>query len=171
VVGRVNFLPNIATSPHHGIRTTTLYRIHFALCLLSYLLPCLLSSTLRAAELTVLPDRLELTGQDPSHGVIVSFIDAQGQVSDVTRRVTFEVDLSPDGSVVACGAANGEVRIFKMENGQRIAQIKSEQGPVFAIAFSSDGARIATGGYDGRIRLYNAANGEAIQGFASVPVP
>jgi WD40 repeat protein len=114
---------------------------------------------------------LELTGRDPSHGVIVSFIDAQGQVSDVTRRVTFEVDLSPDGSVVACGAANGEVRIFKMENGQRIAQIKSEQGPVFAIAFSSDGARIATGGYDGRIRLYNAANGEAIQGFASVPVP
>jgi WD40 repeat protein len=81
------------------------------------------------------------------------------------------IALSPDGSAVACGAANGEVRIFKTENGQRIAQIKSEQGPVFAIAFSSDGARIATGGYDGRIRLYKAANGEAIQGFASVPIP
>ena len=81
------------------------------------------------------------------------------------------IALSPDGSAVACGAANGEVRIFKTENGQRIAQIKSEQGPVFAIAFSSDGARIATGGYDGRIRLYKAANGEAIQDFASVPIP
>jgi WD40 repeat protein len=81
------------------------------------------------------------------------------------------VALSPDGSAVACGGANGEVRMFKTENGQRIAQIKSEQGPVFAIAFSNDGTRIATGGYDGRIRLYKATNGEAIHDFASVPIP
>jgi WD40 repeat protein len=78
------------------------------------------------------------------------------------------IAFSPDGSVVACGAASGEVRIFKTENGQRVAQIKSTHGPVFALAFSSDGTRIATGGYDGRIRFYNTSNGEAVQDFASV---
>lgn len=78
------------------------------------------------------------------------------------------IAFSPDGTAIACGAASGEVRIFKAESGQRIAQIQSDHGPIFAIAFSSDGARIATGGYDGRIRLYNAANGDAIHNFASV---
>lgn len=107
MVGRVNFLTNIATSLYPGNRTPTLYRIHFALCLLSCLLPCLLSSTLQAAELTVLPDRLELTGQDPSHGVIVSFIDAQGQVSDVTRRVAFEIDHPELASVDERGMVTG----------------------------------------------------------------
>jgi hypothetical protein len=81
------------------------------------------------------------------------------------------IAFSPDGSQVACGASSGEVRVFKVENGGRIAQIRSAQGPVFSIAFSSDGARIATGGYDGRIRTYNASSGQPIQDFASVPIP
>ena len=106
MVGRVHFFPNIGTLPHFGNRTTALYRIHFALCLLS----CLLFSTLNAAELTVLPDRLELTGQDPSHGVIVSFIDAQGHVTDVTRRFVFQVDSPEMASVDARGLGDGRRR-------------------------------------------------------------
>lgn len=80
------------------------------------------------------------------------------------------IAFSPDGSSVACGAASGEVRIFKTESGQRVVQINSGHGPVFALGFSSDGTRIATGGYDGRIRFYNSSNGEAIQDFASVAI-
>lgn len=45
-----------------------------------------------AAQLTVLPGMLELNGQDPIHGVVVSFIDDDGKVTDVTDRVSFEVD-------------------------------------------------------------------------------
>ena len=52
----------------------------------------LLASTALSAQLTVLPNKLELTGQDPIHGVVVSLTDDQGNVSDVSHRVTFQVD-------------------------------------------------------------------------------
>lgn len=80
------------------------------------------------------------------------------------------VAFNPDGTVIACGAASGEVRIFKTDNGQRLAQIKADHGPVFAIAFTHDGTRIATGGYDGRIRFYNTSSGELVQEFAGMAV-
>jgi len=42
--------------------------------------------------LRVLPESLELTGTDPLHGVVVSWIDDQGNTSDVTRLVSYEID-------------------------------------------------------------------------------
>ncbi len=81
------------------------------------------------------------------------------------------IAFSPDGINVACSALSGEVRIFKTENGQRVAQIKGGQGPVFAVAFTADGKQVAAGGYDGLIRYYNTHNGEAVKEFNSVPLP
>ncbi len=81
------------------------------------------------------------------------------------------IAFSPDGIHVACSAQSGEVRIFKTENGQRVAQIKGGYGPIFAIAFTADGKQVAAGGYDGRVRYYNTTNGEALQAFNSVPLP
>ena len=52
----------------------------------------LLQTTTYAAQLKVLPDKLELTGRDLIHGVVVSLIDVQGNATDVTRRVSFEID-------------------------------------------------------------------------------
>ncbi len=80
------------------------------------------------------------------------------------------IAFSPDGTLVACGAVSGEVRIFKTEDGQRIAAFKAEQGPVFAIAFVADGKQIATGGYDGLIRYFDTTSGEKRIEFASVAV-
>jgi WD40 repeat protein/mono/diheme cytochrome c family protein len=80
------------------------------------------------------------------------------------------VAFSPDGSAVACSAANGDVRIFQTENGQRVSQIKAQQGPVYAIAFSADGNQIACGGQDGQIRFYNATDGQQVQEVAIVAV-
>ena len=79
------------------------------------------------------------------------------------------IAFSSDGINVACSALNGEVRIFKTENGQRVAQIKGGYGPIFALAFTADGKQIAAGGYDGRIRFYNTNNGESVKEFNSVP--
>lgn len=54
----------------------------------------LLQTPTYAAQLKVQPDKLELTGRDLTHGVVVSLIDEQGNVTDVTRRVWFEIDQS-----------------------------------------------------------------------------
>jgi len=80
------------------------------------------------------------------------------------------IAFSPDGINVACSALSGEIRIFKTENGQRLAQIKGGYGPIFALAFTADGKQVAAGGYDGRIRFYDTNNGEAAKEFNSVPI-
>ena len=82
------------------------------------------------------------------------------------------LDLTTHTALLTGGDAGPAIKPGDAEGSrlQRIAQIKSDQGPVFAIAFSGDGTRIATGGYDGRIRFYNAANGEWVQDFASVAI-
>jgi len=80
------------------------------------------------------------------------------------------IAFNADGTAVACGVVAGEVRIFKTENGQRLAQIKVGSGPIFALSFTPDGKRIATGGYDGRIRYYDATSGAALEDFPSVTI-
>jgi WD40 repeat protein len=79
------------------------------------------------------------------------------------------VAFSPDGTLVACGAASGEVRIFRTGDGGRPCSIKGEHGPVFTIAFTADGKRLATGGSDGRIRIHDAEKGALAGEFDSVP--
>ena len=81
------------------------------------------------------------------------------------------IAFSSDGINVACSALSGEVRIFKAESGQRVAQIQGGQGPIFALAFTADGKQVAAGGYDGRIRYYNTNTGVAVKEFNSVPLP
>ena len=80
------------------------------------------------------------------------------------------IAFNPDGTTVACGVVGGEVRIFRTENGQRLAQIKVGSGPIFALSFTPDGKRIATGGYDGRIRCYDASTGAPLEDFPSVTI-
>ena len=81
------------------------------------------------------------------------------------------IAFSPDGALIACGGESGEVRVFKTENGQRVASIKGDHGPVFALAFSADGKHLASGGYDGKIRLHETEKGSAVKEFDSVPRP
>lgn len=79
------------------------------------------------------------------------------------------IAFSPDGALIACGGGSGEVRLFKTENGQRLAQIKGDRGPVFALAFTADGKQLAVSGYDGRIRLHETEKGAIVKEFDSVP--
>ncbi len=95
-----------------------------------------------------------------------SFIREFEHMASPIQAIAF----SPDGAAIVCGALNGEIRIFKTENGQRIAQIQANHGPIFALAFTADGKQIAAGGYDGHIRLYEATRGEMVKEFDSVPV-
>ncbi|MBA4029611.1 MAG: hypothetical protein C0478_01650 [Planctomyces sp.] len=74
-----------------------------------------------------------------------------------------------DGSLIACGASSGEVRVFRVDNGQRLAQFKVPHGAVFAMAFSADGKQLATGGADGRIRFHETEKWSVSREFESVP--
>jgi len=108
---------------------------HIALLLL------LLQTNTHAAELRVLPDTLDLTGQDPIHGVVVSLVDDQGKVTDVTHRVSFEMDRTDsvtvdDQGVMTArsdGLANLTVRLDGLSAivPVRVVNFEGKQNPSF----------------------------------------
>ena len=79
------------------------------------------------------------------------------------------VAFNADGSRLACGGQNGEVRIFQTENGQRVAIIQPAGGPIYALAFHPAENRLATAGSDGQIRVYDA-DGKLLTTFPAVPL-
>lgn len=93
--------------------------------------PCLLGSftlvlftllsQVLAAQLTVSPSQLELTGLDPSHGIVVSLTDNDGKVSDVTRRVSYEIDR------IDIASANERGMVTGQSNGQATLTVRLDQ--------------------------------------------
>ena len=80
------------------------------------------------------------------------------------------VAFSPDGGRFAVGGESGEVRVYKTDDGSRVATLK-QTGPVtFALAFRPDGQQIAAGGMDGRVRLFDASSGAVVKDFVPVEI-
>lgn len=69
------------------------------------------------------------------------------------------VAFSPDGSLVAAGVPNGEVRLYTAADGKRKATLGGHDGGVFSLAFSPDGTRLYTGSFDGLVREFDPATG------------
>lgn len=61
-------------------------------CLIVVASASLAAPAASGAELVVVPQRLELTGLDRLHGVAVSLVDDQGQVTDVSHRAVYVVE-------------------------------------------------------------------------------
>ena len=73
-----------------------------------------------------------------------------------------------DGKLLAATGSHGETRIWKTDNGQRVAQIIGDGSPLFAVAFTRDGQQIAIGGGGGRVRIYESATGKPVREFVPV---
>jgi WD40 repeat protein len=80
------------------------------------------------------------------------------------------VAFNPDGSRIAVGGVGGEVRLYEVADGKRVATLGGHGGAVFALGFTPDGQRLLTGGFDGLIRLFNPADGSLAAVFLPVPV-
>lgn len=63
------------------------------------------------------------------------------------------VALSPEGTLLALGGADGEVRVFGPE-ASLVGRFKAHGAWVSAVAFSPDGSMIATGGADETVKLW-----------------
>lgn len=80
------------------------------------------------------------------------------------------VAFSADGSLFAAGNAGGEVRVYNVEDGTRVASMRGDTVGVFAVAFHPEGTQLAVGGFDGKVRLFNPSSGKLITAFMSVPI-
>ena len=80
------------------------------------------------------------------------------------------IAFSADGSLFATGNAGGEVRVYNIEDGTRIASMRGDVVGVFSVAFHPKGTQLAAGGFDGKVRVFEPASGKLIAAFMSVPI-
>ena len=77
---------------------------------------------------------------------------------------------NPDGSQIAVGNMNGEVRVYKTGDGTRVATLKENRGAVFALKFHPKKPQLLTGGYDGQVRIFELPEGKLAKAFDPVPI-
>ena len=87
----------------------------------------------------------------------------QGHVSAVTC-----IRFSKDGTLVATGAEDGEVRIWDAATGQCVQEIAAHAGTVTGADWLPDGARLATTGYDGTVRIWDPTDGALVATLISL---
>jgi len=80
------------------------------------------------------------------------------------------VVFSADGSKIAVGSSNGEVRVYNVSDGKRLLAMQGDTESVFAVAFQPNGKQLAAGGFDGKVRVFDTNSGEALKVFISVPI-
>ncbi len=69
---------------------------------------------------------------------------------------------SPDGTILATGCKDGNVRLWRTETGERIGPALEHPARVNALAFGPTGGRLATGCDDGSARLWEVPSGKPI---------
>jgi WD40 repeat protein len=78
------------------------------------------------------------------------------------------VGFSPEGDVVATGAADGSARLWSAETGQLLHTLRAHDGAVLATKFDSAGRRLATLGADRAVRIWNVRSGRELQELVGV---
>jgi WD40 repeat protein/serine/threonine protein kinase len=74
-------------------------------------------------------------------------------------RVT-RMDVSPDGTRLATGAADTKVTVWDLGTGDEIITYHGFEGMVGAVLFSPDGTRVLASDSDGRLLTFDARTGE-----------
>jgi WD40 repeat protein len=83
----------------------------------------------------------------------------------------FSLVLSPDGTKVASGGGDGDIRIWDVATKQSKLVLKGHVGRVLALAWSADGGTLASGGEDCSVRLWDPTTGEKKQIRSGLPRP
>ncbi len=110
-----------------------------------------------------------ITGLDASKIAIwhaylrgVQLSDADFQEADLAHSVfndtfgaVYSVAISPDGQLFAAGTADGEVRLWRMVDGQPLSIITGHHDSVWSIAFSPDGKSLASASADKTARIWD----------------
>jgi len=70
-----------------------------------------------------------------------------------------DIDVSPDGSMVALASWDQVARVYDAETGDLVAAMKGHRGNVNAVRFSPDGKTLYSVSYDGTLRSWDTRSG------------
>jgi WD40 repeat protein/mono/diheme cytochrome c family protein len=127
-------------------------------------------------------DELLIGGSDGQPRLYKMHREAKRVIGDDANKVReyealpgrlFAVAFAPEGDRFAAGSSldgKGEVRVYNVNDGKRLATLEGQKGAVYTVAFSPDGKTVASAGFDGLVRLNDAATGKLVKEFVSVPL-
>ena len=75
-----------------------------------------------------------------------------GSLGTLSSNGTAAIDFSADGQVLAT-AGFGEITLWSVDSGEKVATLQGHTGWIRGLAFSADGTRLASGGEGGSVRV------------------
>ena len=132
-----------------------------------------LDQTAYKGQLVTTPDRsllacgsLDKTVQmwSTSDGELIQTLDLGG-------FGVLSVAIHPDGSMMASGLYNGNVRLTDIQTLETHAEFRAHEGAVTALSFSSTGNTFATGGEDGSVNVWKLPDPTHIAGSSEFGKP
>ncbi|MEQ8924281.1 MAG: caspase family protein [Fulvivirga sp.] len=73
-----------------------------------------------------------------------------------------DFDISPDNKYLAKAKVGSTVRIWEIQSGRIVNELRGHEKAVLSVKYSHDGKFIATGGADGRVKLWAANTGNLL---------
>ena len=71
--------------------------------------------------------------------------------------IVLSVAFSPNGELLASGAADGTLRLWRASNGATLYAVTGDAGALLSVAFSPDGALLASGAVDGSVQVWQVS--------------
>jgi WD40 repeat protein len=79
----------------------------------------------------------------------------------------YSVAFSFDGQLVAAGSVDGEIRLWRVDDGKQVQRLEGHIGWVWSVAFNPNGVTLASGSGDHTVRLWDITLGQCIQTLES----
>ena len=79
---------------------------------------------------------------------------------------TCAVSYSPDGSIIAAGGADGNIYVYRSEDGVLLRALEGHTAQVNSVAFSPDGETLASGSDDKSVKLWQVKSGKEIRSLS-----